>query len=136
MKIAPKEIARAFYLAVKRVPPHDAKTAAERLVAILKEKGLAASLPDVLDALPDAMKEVDAEERVTVESARELDDKTFEKILAAAGIDPEDTEVVRRVVPELIGGVRIRTQDGVIDASVRRKITALRRAGTTASHLK
>lgn len=128
MKLTPKDMARALYLAARQAPQEDAASFAANLVDAAKARGLERSLPDALAALPAAMEEVDAENRVTIESARPIDDDTANAALKAAGIATENLDVVRRVVPELIGGIRIRTKDGVVDATVRRNIDDLARA--------
>lgn len=129
-KLTPYEVARAFYLAAKPGGDREAKSAAKRLAALLKERGDTLLLARVLEELPAAMRDVDAEERVTVESARELDAATVREVLEAAGIGP-DREVATRVMPELLGGFRVRTKDGIIDASVRRKVDTIRRSART-----
>src|SRR5688572_13492367 len=125
MKLTPKDMARALYQATRQASQHDAASFAANLVDAAKARGLERSLPDVIAALPTAMEEVDAENRVTIESAHEIDAGTADAALKAAGIATENVDVVRRVVPELIGGIRIRTRDGVIDATVRRSIDDL-----------
>lgn len=128
MKLTPKDMARSLYQAARQASKNDAASFAANLIDAAKARGLERSLPDVLAALPAAMEEVDAENRVTIESAREIDGDTADAALKAAGIATENVDVVRRVVPELIGGIRIRTKDSVIDATVRRSIDDLARA--------
>lgn len=125
MKLTPKDMARALYQATRQAPEKDAASFVANLIAAAKARGLERSLRDVLAAMPAAMEEVDAENRVTIESAHEIDDDTADAALKAAGIATENVDVVRRVVPELIGGIRIRTRDGIVDASVRRVIDDL-----------
>lgn len=128
MKLTPRDMARALYQATRQAPQDDAASFAANLVGAAKARGLERSLADVLAALPAAMEEVDAENRVTIESAHEIDDDTARAALKAAGIATENVDVVRRVAPELIGGIRIRTKDGIIDATVRRSIDELTNA--------
>lgn len=127
MRLSPKDLARALYLATRQEPEKKAGGFVKNLMEVAKRRGLERSLPDILAALPAAMEEVDKESRVTIESATAISDATAEKMLAAAGIPTENVEVVRRVVPELVGGFRIRTRDGVIDATARRTLDDLGR---------
>ena len=127
MKLTPKDMARALYQAARQASKKDAASFAANLVEAARARGVERSLPDVLASLPAVMEEVDAEFRVTVESAHEIDDATAHAALAAAGISAENVDVVRRVDPELIGGIRIRTRDGVIDATARRAVDDLAR---------
>jgi len=125
MRLSPKDLARALYLATRQEPEKKAGDFVKNLTEVAKRRGLERSLPDVLAALPAAMEEIDRESRVTIESATALSDETAEKALAAAGISTENVDVVRRVSPELVAGIRIRTRDGVIDATARRTLDDL-----------
>ncbi|HTK04618.1 MAG TPA: F0F1 ATP synthase subunit delta [Candidatus Eisenbacteria bacterium] len=127
MRLSPKDLARALYLATRQEPEKKAGGFVKNLTEVAKRRGLERSLPDILAALPAAMEEVDKESRVTIESATAISDATAEKMLAAAGIPTENVEVVRKVVPELVSGFRIRTRDGVIDATARRTLDDLAR---------
>lgn len=128
MKLTPKDMARALYQATRQAAQKDATSFVANLIAAAEARGLERSLPDVLAAMPAAMEEVDAENRVTIESAHEIDEDTADAALKAAGISTENVDVVRRTVPELIGGIRIRTRDGIVDATVRRTVDELVRA--------
>jgi len=55
---------------------------------------------------------------VTVDSARELCGEFQADICRAMHVEPEDDNVHFRVAPELIGGIRITTESGLIDHSI------------------
>ncbi len=59
-----------------------------------------------------------AEEKMTVNSADELDGTAREKIATAAGIDEPNGRIEYRVDPDLRGGLRIKSSRGVIDNSI------------------
>jgi len=125
MTVSPKDLARALYAVARDASDADAKAAVTGMVAAAKRRGMEASLPDVLAALPAVMEEMDAARRVTVESNAAIDAKVAAKAVAAAGITADPDDIVTVVVPELMGGFRIRTADRVIDASIRGKLDAL-----------
>lgn len=125
MTVSPKDLARALYAVARDASDAEAKDAAANVVAAAKRRGMTASLPDVLAALPAVMEEMDAVRRVTVESNAAIDAKVAAKAVAAAGIKAVPDDIVTVVVPELLGGFRIRTADRVIDASIRGKLDAL-----------
>src|SRR5690606_18928510 len=118
MTLSPKNLARALYLAARDESDADARAALTNLMAAARRSGLVSALPAVLAVLPQVMEEVDALRRVTVESSVEIDQAVAVKAVAKAGIKADPADVVRAVVPELIGGFRIRTPDRTIDASV------------------
>ena len=58
------------------------------------------------------------DEKVTVETAAEIDEPTRQKIAQAAGLVSSNGAIQYRVDPELIGGLRVKTSGGVIDSSI------------------
>jgi F0F1-type ATP synthase delta subunit len=117
MTLTPKDYARALYLALRDTDATETKVGMRRFVAALKARGMHRLLPRILAVLPEVAEEADAARRVTIESARPLTKPTIAAILKAIGADKK-SEVVTRDAPDLIGGVRVRTKDGIIDASV------------------
>ena len=130
MRMSPKDLARALYLATRQEPEKKAAACAKNLIEVARRHGLERTLGNVLAALPSVMEEIDAEHRITIESAREIDDRTVAAALEAAGISTENAEVVRKVSPHLIGGIRIKTRDSVVDATVRRTMDELAKAAS------
>ncbi len=130
MKTSPKELARALYLATKDAKPAELKPLIANFVAVAKRHGLESMLPDALASLPEVMEDIDSRTRIVIETATAIGDADEKKALAAAGIDAEGREVVRKVLPDLVGGIRIRTQDTVIDATVRRMLNDLQKTLT------
>lgn len=128
MAVTPKDYAKAFYLAVRGKPKYEVEAGTKRLAAVLESRGVPRLLPQVLAALPSAMAEADAGRRVTIESARDLGAAAIAAILTAIGADPAETETVIKVDPTLIGGVKIKRRDGVIDATIKGKLGRLKEA--------
>jgi len=128
MKLLPKDLATALYLAVRDMDEKEAKAGIERFIGMMTARGQAGLLPTVLDALPDAAAAVDGIAKVTIETAREVDEKTVRAALKALGIDETAAEVATAVRPELIGGIRIKHEDSVYDASVAKRLRTLKAA--------
>lgn len=126
MKTSPKELARALYLATRDADAKDVPKLVKSFVEVAKRRGLTAHLPNVLAAMPAAMEAVDARTRVTVTTATPIDDAVLAKALASAGISAEGREVVRTIDAEVVGGIRIKTADTVIDATVQKFIAELK----------
>ncbi|HTM68206.1 MAG TPA: F0F1 ATP synthase subunit delta [Candidatus Binatia bacterium] len=128
MRLTPKDLARAYYLAARQEPEKRAAALAKNLMEAARRRGIEGTLGEVLKALPAAMEEVDAESRITVESAHPMDEAAALAAVAAAGLSTENAEVVRMTLPELVSGVRVRTRDGVLDATGRRTLDELMKA--------
>ena len=128
MAVTPKDYARAYYLATRGKPKAEIVAAAERLQEVLRNHGAIRLLPQILAELPDAIADADADRRVTFESATPLSAATVTALLEAIGADPKETETVQNISPELIGGVKIKRMDSVIDATVRGQINKLKEA--------
>ncbi len=126
MKTSPKELARALYLATKNATADELKPLIANFVAVIGRHGLESMLHDALASLPEVMEDIDSRTRITVETASPIDDAREAEALAAAGISSKGREVVRKVVPDLVGGIRIRTEDRVIDATVRHTLDDLK----------
>ena len=130
--LTPNDYAKALYLALRDTDAKDVRPTVVRFVSIVRARGAERLLPGILAALPKAAEEADGDRRVTVESARKLSPEMLRAVLKAVAADAR-ADIVTRLDPDLIGGVRVRMRDGVIDASVSgtiRKIKeTLRRAG-------
>lgn len=117
MTLAPKDYARALYLALRDADAKGVKAGVKRFVTALRAGGSERLLPRILAVLPEAAESIDVAHRVTIESARPLGKEAVAAIRKAVGAE-QGRDVVCMTVPDLIGGVRVRTADGVIDASV------------------
>jgi F0F1-type ATP synthase delta subunit len=126
MKTTAKELARAFYLAAREADEKDVPKLTKSFVEVAKSRGFTALLPGVLTALPAAIEEIEARTRVTITTATEISEADAAKAVAAAGIEAEGREIIRVVDAEAIGGIRIKTQDMVVDATVEKFIAELK----------
>lgn len=128
MQLSPMDYAVALYLAARDLSDRDAKEATARLTSLMASRGKAGLLPAVVAALPDAAASCEGIAKVAVETAHETDATTVKAALKALGIDETAAEVVTAVRPELIGGIRIRHEDRVYDATVKKRLGTLKAA--------
>lgn len=128
MRRTPRQYAEALYLATRDKGDGDAARIVSSFVSTLAAQGLSALLPSVLGELPQAAKRADGTEDVTVESAHEIDEAQGRKAVAAAGLDPDAVAVTRSVMPEVLGGLRVRTKDTVYDATLKNGLDRLKDA--------
>lgn len=124
----PLEFASALYRAVRGKGQKEVAAGVERLTAALKARGAVRLLPEILAELPKAIDEAEAANRVTVETAHEIDAKTLAGIVTAVGADAATADVRHVIRPELIGGARVRKHGVTIDASVRGKLDRIKQA--------
>lgn len=129
----PKDYATALYRALRGKEKKEIAEGVARFAQALKARGVHRLLPRILDALPKAAFIADADRRVTIESARDLDAVEIKNILAAIGADEDTTDVVTKTYESHIGGVKIRKHDGTIDATVKGKLARLKQALTSAA---
>ena len=127
--MTPREYASALYQAVRGKDRMEVNEGVQRLVEALKTRGAVRLLPQVLAELPAAIDLVEAPNRVTIETARELDEKAVERIARAAGAS-EHADVRQKVRPELIGGARVKTHGTTLDASIKGRLEKIRTALT------
>ncbi len=128
MKYSSNDLAKALYLAARGRNDKDAGEMIRSFVERTHRRLGVRQLRKVLDALPGVAKRIDGIEDVTVETARKLPDRAVKEALSALGIDPDRSEVTTRIDPDLIGGVRIKRPDRVLDATVKSKLARLRAA--------
>jgi F0F1-type ATP synthase delta subunit len=129
MKRPYPELAKALYSLTK---DQTEKVAAEtvRSFALQVQKRFGRNaLAQVLKQLPVQAKRIDGIEDVLVETARPLSSESVARALADVGIDAGKSEVRIEVKPELVGGIRIRRSDTLIDSTIRRKLDRLAGAG-------
>jgi F0F1-type ATP synthase delta subunit len=125
MRYSSEALARALYLAAR---PQDEEMAVQSVgcfVALVRKKYGAGALNKVLASLPAAAKKADAVEEVFVESAHPLSPAAIAEMLRGLNIDAAKAAIDERIVPELIGGVRIRYRDRLLDSSIKSKIKRL-----------
>ncbi len=126
MTYKPRELASALYLATRDKSDRDAKAAIARFVGTLKDRGLAATLPDVLKELPGIANRADGIEEVTVETSRDISEKEALAIITKLGLDPERVEMRSKISSALMGGVRVKRESSVLDATVKHQLDRMR----------
>jgi len=121
----PKELALALYLAARRAKPGQTARTIRDFVERMVADGHADILPGVLALLHGVELDMDGADEVVVESAGPVTEVMMTRALEAAGVDRQRAVIVRRIVPELLGGLRIVTRDGVLDLSLRGQICGI-----------
>lgn len=121
-RLQPEQLTQLFVGVVGDDLPAEQKN----FVRVLVDNDRLAVLPEIAQLFDDLKNNQEGAKDAEVESAFPLDDAAVKSLVA----DLErkfnsKIKVTVRVVPELIGGVRIAIGDEVIDASVRGKLAAM-----------
>lgn len=122
------EYAEALYLSIKDKNDKEADKVVVEFVDSMKGRGLMALLPEILKALPGAVKRVDGTEDVLVETAHEIGDDIKSQAVRMIGKKEDEVELTTRVNPDLLGGIRVRGQDTLYDASLKNSLRRLKDA--------
>lgn len=127
MKLKPKQLARSLYQAVER-SPKARRGIVRNLLGLLRRNRSTRLLPLVVKQLPIIEQETNKTTWVTIETPFPLSAGA----VAAIGRYVKRALQQKRVVPQLvlnrnlIGGVRIKLQDSVIDGSVHARLEQLK----------
>jgi len=122
------EYAEALYLSIREKSDGDIKRAVTGFVSSMEKRGLIALLPEIMKAMPAAIKKVEGTEDVLVETAHGISEKMAAEAVKAIGKKAEEVEITSRVNPELLGGVRVRGKDTLYDATLKNRLGRLREA--------
>lgn len=100
----------------------------QNFLKLLDRKNRLGKLPQVLSAFETLMDEKLGKVEVNITVAEKLDDAQLEQVRQRVSRKLNKDAVVHQFVdPDILGGMVIRVQDQVIDASVRSKLDAMQR---------
>lgn len=125
-QLAPAQLDKLFADSVSSLSGNSLSAEQQNFIRVLIDNDRLGVLPEIAQLFNELKNGHEGVKDAEVESAFPLDDAA----LAALVVDVERKFQCRinatvRVVPELIGGVRIAVGDEVIDASVRSKLAAM-----------
>lgn len=129
MNYTPKQYARALYLAISETRPDDQDRVIENFVAILKDHGNLSRIDEIEQEFQNYDRETKGIKVANVATAQKLSD-TQERQLVRELNEYLGGQVELRTVVDKgwIGGVVIKIGDELIDASVRKNLSELKKA--------
>ncbi len=128
MRYSANEYARALYEVIRDKSDSESEQTINKFLSDMKDRGQMALLPEILKEMPDAIKATEGIEDVLIETAYDIDDQTVSAALRALGKNESEVEVTTAKNPELLGGIKVKGRDTVMDASLKGRLNMLREA--------
>jgi len=122
-KLLPGQYAKILYELTVDKKGKELEDALDAFVRFLRENQSATRLPYILKAFERYAKEKEGMKTYDIVSARELSEGEIKKILSTLGTKGEVTQTVD---PVLLGGVIIKDETKIIDASLRTQLSRLK----------
>jgi F-type H+-transporting ATPase subunit delta len=124
-KVSNKQLAVGLYEAVQGAKSADLSKILANFIELLYRKRKLRKSEFIIDEYIKYSKMKDGINEIEITSARELDDKVVNAIKKIFGAK---TEASARIDANLIGGIKIRTEDRILDASIRTQLNKLKQA--------
>lgn len=114
-----KQYARALYELTLGLRGEKIKEAVHGFAALLARRHKLRRLEKIISEFERYAKNKEGIVEVEINSARELDSRMLKKICSAFG---EQVESRVKVEPELLGGIKIKTAETILDASFKKQL--------------
>ncbi|MEK7680611.1 MAG: ATP synthase F1 subunit delta [Patescibacteria group bacterium] len=123
MKKSNKQYAKALYEVSKDAPKNHLDEVAKQFLSLLLKDRKLKKIEYIIDEFERYSKNQDGIKEVEVESAGELSKITLSKIKKTFG---DNAEIKETTNPNLIGGIRIKVDNIVYDASLKKQLSRLK----------
>ncbi len=117
------QFAKALYEVTKDLPKGHLPEVIEQFVLILQKNNKLKKADYIIEEFISYSKKQEGIKMIEIETARKLDHSVLAKIKKTFGEKSEITEIVNK---DLLGGVRIKVDDLVYDASIRLQLKNLK----------
>jgi F-type H+-transporting ATPase subunit delta len=124
-KVSNKQLAVGLYEAVQGVKSADLSKILANFIDLLYRKRKLRKSEFIINEYIRYSKLKEGINEIEITSARELDDKVVNAIKKIFGAK---TEATVKTDGKLIGGIKIRTEDRILDASIRTQLNKLKQA--------
>lgn len=122
-KLSNKQLAVALYEATKGAKPSDVSKILSGYVKLLFRARKLSKAEYIINEFVKYAKRQEGIQQIEITAARELDEKIVAVIKKAFGAK---TEAELKVDESLIGGVMIKTEDKILDASIKTQLNKLK----------
>jgi F-type H+-transporting ATPase subunit delta len=124
-KITNRQLAKALYETLKDLKGSDLKKVLVDFVVILAREHKLKKSSYIIAEYVKYAKAGEGIQEIEITSARELDDRTVNHIKKAFG---ENTEATIKIDATLLGGVRVKTENKILDASLKTQLLKLKQS--------
>ncbi len=119
------QFAKALYEITKDLPKSNLPEVMEQFVLILQKNNKLKKVDYIIEEFENYAKKQEGIKMIEVQTARKLDSVVINKLKKIFGEKSEITEVVNK---DLLGGVKIKVDDLVYDASLKTQLSQLKQA--------
>lgn len=126
MRLNPKQLAQALYEAVSQVKPAEQEKVLDRFVKVLAEEGALNLWPDIEKELIVLFGKASGKEAAELVTAKEEIKINAGLIETLNSVAKKKLDINRSVDEELIGGVVLKTDDLIFDASIKTQLSKLK----------
>lgn len=117
------QFAKALYEVTKNLPKNHLPEAIKQFVLILQKNNKLKKIDCIMEEFVSYSKKQVGIKNIEIESARKLEQPTLNKIKKIFGKKSEITEIIN---DSLLGGIKIKVDDLVYDASLKLQLKSLR----------
>ncbi|PIZ96262.1 MAG: ATP synthase F1 subunit delta [Candidatus Magasanikbacteria bacterium CG_4_10_14_0_2_um_filter_33_14] len=128
MKISNKQFAEALYELTVGLSTSDLDIVLKNFVDLLAKKHKIKQTKNIIAEFETILKKKQGIVELEITSARELDKGIVEKIKQAFS---KKAESVEKIDKNLIGGIKVKIEDKILDASVKTQLSNLKKSLTT-----
>ncbi len=124
-KVSNKQYAEALYEISKDLEGEELTKALQQFVAVLACNNKLKQGDNIIGEFEKYIKKQEGIVEIKIESARKLDEETLEEIKKVFGKKVEATTKTRK---KILGGVRVKTGDRILDGSLKAQLTNLKQS--------
>lgn len=122
-KNTPKTYALALLESVKGLSDKKLSEVLKNFVQLVARDHKLKQMPKIISEFTRLAKKEQGIEEIKIKSAHELDEKTIEKIKNIFG---KNTEATTEIEKEMLGGIKIKIGDKILDASLKTQLNKLK----------
>ena len=122
-KNTPKIYAAALLKSIVGLSDKNLSTTLKNFVALVAREHKLKQMPRIINEFVRLAKKEEGIQEIEIQTARKLDEKTIEKIKHIFG---KDTEATTEIDESLLGGVKIKTGDKILDGSLKTQLNKLK----------
>lgn len=122
-KLLPKQYAKILYESTKGLKGAELESVTKRFITFLRENQMVSKVKYIMKEFERHAKKEEGVEIIEITSARELSQTQIKEVSKNFGKNVEATTIVD---PELIGGIMVRTENTILDGSIRGQLEKMK----------